>query len=122
MVGFKASRDQKQQAIAWLPSNEHGALPSSPLLTDEPEERGEVKLISWEMPVLVLTTEQAVEVLVAAMDQTTWGPGVIVGTTLTYWATVLRFAGSLVARQQYLPGVVVGRRLARRSSRGGSRC
>ena len=32
--------------------------------------------------------------------------GVIVGKTLTYWATVLRFAGALVARQQYLPGLV----------------
>ena len=102
-----SERRRKQRAIAWLPSNEHGALPSSPLLIEEPEERGEVTLTSWETPSLALTSVQAVAVLVASVDRTTWGPGAIAGKTLDYWATVLRFAGSLVARQQYLPGVVV---------------
>ena len=30
--------------------------------------------------------------------------GVIVGVDLAYWAEVLRFAGSMMARQQFLPG------------------
>ena len=81
-------------------------MPSSPLLTERPAEPGAVTLAPWEVPVLVLTTEQAVAVLVAASDRTTWTPGVIVGKTLSYWAIVLRFAGALVARQQYLPGLV----------------
>lgn len=105
--GLEVSPEQRQRWVAWLPSNEHGALPSSPLLTEQPEEPGAVTLAPWEVPVLVLTTEQAVAVLVAASDRTTWGPGVIVGHTLSYWATVLRFAGALVARQRYLPGLVV---------------
>ena len=96
-------------------------LPSSSLLADEPEEPAEVKLAAWKTPALVLTSEQAVGVLLAVMDRTTCGPGIVVGRTLAYWSSVLRFAGALVARQQYLPGLDVqangdGARL------GGSRC
>jgi hypothetical protein len=105
--GFEPSKEQWQRWVAWLPSNEQGALPSSPLLTERPEDQGAVRVAPWEVPALVLTTEQAVAVLVAGIDRTTWAPGMVVGKTLTYWATVLRFAGALVARQQYLPGVVV---------------
>ncbi len=105
--GFKVSKDQRQQWTAWLPSSEPGALPSSPLLIDLPEEPGEVELAAWKTPALVLTSEQAVAVLLAIFDRTTCAPGVVVGKTLTYWSSVLRFAGALVARQQYLPGLDV---------------
>ncbi len=52
--GSKASKDQRQQWIAWLPTSERGALPSSPLLVEEPEELGEVKLSPWKTPALAL--------------------------------------------------------------------
>ncbi len=104
--GFAPSKEQIQSWVAWLPSNALGALPSSHLLTETPEDQGEVNVAPWEVPALALTTGQAVTVLVAGIERTTWGPGVVVGKSLAYWATVLRFAGALVARQQYLPGVV----------------
>jgi SNF2 family DNA or RNA helicase len=106
--GFKVSRPQRQPLVAWLPSNAQGALPSSPLLAEPSEDQGAVEVAPWEVPALVLTTEQAVAVLIAGVERTTWGPGVVVGGTLAYWATVLRFAGALVARQQYLPGIGEG--------------
>ncbi len=105
--GFKLLKDQSQQWTAWLPSSEHGPLPSSPLLIDLPDEPGEITLRAWKTPALVLTTEQAVAVLLATMDRTTAAPGVVVGKALAYWSNVLRFAGALVARQQYLPGLDV---------------
>ncbi|APW59843.1 DEAD/DEAH box helicase [Paludisphaera borealis] len=104
--GVAFSKQPPRHWVAWLPSNERGALPSSPLLTDGPEDQGAVKIAPWETPALILTTEQAVAVLLAAVDRTTWGPGVVVGKSLNYWATVLRFAGALVARQRYLPGLI----------------
>ena len=105
--GFKLLKDQSQQWTAWLPSSEHGPLPSSPLLADEPDEPGEIKLSAWKTPALVLTTDQAVAVLLTTMDRTTAAPGVVIGKTLAYWSNVLRFAGAPVARQQYLPGLDV---------------
>ena len=105
LAGSKVSKDQRRQWIAWLPSSERGALPSSPLLVEEPEDPGEVKLGPWKTPALALTSDQAVALLLAMMDRTTCGPGVLIGKTLAYWSSVLRFAGALVARQHYLPGL-----------------
>jgi SNF2 family DNA or RNA helicase len=104
--GFTAPKGRREEGwVAWLPSDERGALPSSPLLDDGPVDRGEVRVAPWEVPALGLTAGQAVAVLAACVDRTTWAPGVVVGKTLAYWATVLRLAGVLVARQQYLPGI-----------------
>lgn len=105
--GFALAKDQQQQWIAWLPSDELGALPSSPLLVEQTESRGEVRLAPWEVPAIALTAEQAVSVLMAGGERRTWGPGVVLGKTLAYWSGVLKFAGTLVARQQYLPGIAV---------------
>jgi SNF2 family DNA or RNA helicase len=106
--GFKSAKDQRQRWVAWLPSNEKGVLPSSPLLTEEAEDEGALDIACWEVPVIVLTAEQAITVLAAGIDRATWAPGVVVGKTFAYWATALRFAGALVARQQYLPGITGG--------------
>ena len=103
--GFKVAKSQRQQWTTWLPSSERGALPSSPLLCDEPEEPGQVSLGPWKTPAVVPSDDQGVAALIAVMDCTTCGPGVVVGKSLAYWASVLRFAGALVARQQYLPGL-----------------
>src|SRR5262245_20945216 len=77
--GFEPTKDQRQSWVAWLPSNDQGALPSSPLLTERTEGQGAVGVAPWEVPALALTTEQMVDVLVASTDRTTWGPGVVVG-------------------------------------------
>jgi SNF2 family DNA or RNA helicase len=94
--------------IAWLPSTARGPLPSSPLLCDVPLELepGEAPTLSaWEVTALPLGSEQALAVLLAAADRSTLAPGIIVGKTLEFWGNVLRFAGALVARQQFLPGL-----------------
>jgi hypothetical protein len=106
--GFTVPKERRLSAIAWLPSNDDGALPSSPLLAESPTDPGSIRLAPWEVPAVALTTEQAVELLAACKGRQILGPGVVVGRTLTYWTTVLRFAEALVARQQYLPGVAAG--------------
>ncbi len=109
VTGFNVEKDQRQKWVAWLPSDDQGALPSSQSLMDVPREVGAVRVAPWEVPALLLTPDQAVSVLIASVDRTTWGPGVVLGPTLTYWAQVLRFAGGLVASQRYLPGIAQGR-------------
>jgi SNF2 family DNA or RNA helicase len=92
--------------IAWLPSTAQGALPSSPLLSETPPEpHGAASLLPWEVTALPLATEQAVAVLVAGIGRSTLAAGIVVGKTLEFWGNVLRFAGALVARQQFLPGL-----------------
>jgi SNF2 family DNA or RNA helicase len=48
---------------------------------------------------------EAVNLLCACLGKKVLAPGVIIGDDLAFWAEALRFAGSLVARQQYLPWV-----------------
>jgi SNF2 family DNA or RNA helicase len=55
-----------------------------------------------------LSPDQAITLLSACVGRETLAPGVVVGKTLAFWATALRFAATLVARQQFLPGVELG--------------
>ena len=102
----KLSKDQKQQWTAWLPSNDARGIAVEPAADRRARGAGLKSSLPPGRPrPSSLTSEQAVAILLAAMDRTTCGPGVVVGKTLAYWASVLRFAGALVARQQYLPGL-----------------
>ena len=101
----KPPGDKNRSWLAWLPSNASGALPSSSLLADESSDPGDVQLAPWTIPVLLPTPAQTVDILLACTGRTTWGPGVVIGPTLAYWAEVLRWAGSILARQKYIPGM-----------------
>ncbi len=96
-----------ERLVAWLPSNDAGAIASSPILVPRPEpvEPAKVRLEPWEIPALELSTADCARVLPASLDQVVWRPGVVVGKPLAYWASVFRFACGIVARQQYLPAV-----------------
>lgn len=65
--------------------------------------RGRPKLVEWWADAVILDSRDAIAVLCHAMGERVLAPGVIVGEDLGYMADVMRLAGSLVARQQYLP-------------------
>src|SRR5205085_2916674 len=45
------------------------------------------------------------ELLCYCAGRETLAQGVVVGVDLTFWAQAVRFAGSIVARQSFLPGI-----------------
>jgi SNF2 family DNA or RNA helicase len=55
--------------------------------------------------VTALSPGQSVDFLSTCAGRETLEPGVVVGTTLAFWARALQFAGGLVAREQFLPGL-----------------
>src|SRR5262249_52309226 len=71
-----------------------------PKLGGEGRVRG---LAPWRATVLPLSFGQTIELLGACRGRDTLAPGVIVGKTLAYWTEALFWAGSLVAREQFLP-------------------
>jgi len=91
--------------ILWLPSVKNQPLPSSPLLGPPPESKTPPVLAPWNFTALRLSAEQAVDLLCACVGRDTLGPGVAIGSSLAYWVHVLRFAGALVAREQFLPSL-----------------
>jgi SNF2 family DNA or RNA helicase len=103
--------EDTEAAPIWLPSLNGQPLASSPLIAESPlspdkaASKAAPTLSQWSVTTLPLATVEAVELLALCVNQTTLAPGVLIGSDLAYWATVLRFAGSLVARQQVLPGV-----------------
>jgi SNF2 family DNA or RNA helicase len=93
-----------ESAIAWLPTVTGRPVASSPLIAEPPAADVQPTLAPWRVTVLPLDAARAVDLLCACVGRDTLAPGVVVGKTLAFWTTALRFAGALVARQQFLPG------------------
>ncbi len=92
-------------AVAWLPTRGDVPVPSSPLIAEIPDSSASPVLCPWAVTALPLTSEAAVALLCKTMGEATLAPGLISGPDLAFWARALRFAGALVARQQYLPSL-----------------
>jgi SNF2 family DNA or RNA helicase len=60
----------------------------------------------WNVSTLELEATAALEFLCQCAGKDVLQPGIIAGTDLAYWAAAMRFAGALVARQQFLPDLV----------------
>ncbi len=100
-----AKRGPAPVRYAWLPTCEFGPVPSSPLI-DGTEASGEIVFAPWAVSARILPDGEIVDLLAACSGRQLLAPGRIVGADLAWWCRVLQFAGALVARQSYLPGLV----------------
>ncbi len=103
---FTPARSQPEPAVLWLPTIAGQPLASSPLIAEPPESVAEAAPAPWTITALALTPRQSLDVVAACLDRDTLAAGVMIGPTLAYWATALRLAGALVAREQFLPDLV----------------
>jgi len=92
----------------WLPTRAGQAIPSSPLIAEQSPGRGKIKLRSWIITTYRMEWSEAVDLLCTCSGKKVLAPGVVIGDDLRFWSEAIRFAGSLVARQQYLPSVQTG--------------
>ena len=93
------------RVTAWLPTKAGNPVPSSGLIAEPSASRAKTAIAPWTVPAYRLSTAQSLELLLASTGKRTLAAGVVVGSDLTYWAEALRFAGAIVARQQFLPGL-----------------
>ncbi len=96
-----------REAVAWLPAIDGHPLPSSPLIAVDPTPKGDPVLASWR--VSVVPANQVLLLTCRSKDlagEKVLEPGVVIGDDLFFWAEALRFAGSLVTRQQFLPDLI----------------
>ncbi len=101
-----ATHANSQEALfVWLPTVAGQPIASSPLIAEPPESNEPATLVPWRVTTFRLELSEAVPFLCACMNTETLAPGVIVGRDLAFWAMAVRFAGALVARQQFLPTV-----------------
>jgi SNF2 family DNA or RNA helicase len=90
--------------LLWLPTIKGRPIPSSGTIADVPT-IGSVSLVPWKITALPLPLPQVIDLLCACVGRETLGPGLLIGTTLAFWTHVLRLAGSLVARERFVPSL-----------------
>jgi len=106
-IDFRIEADKTKRATAsfWVPSSKTGPVPSSGVIADVSEMDEERVLKPWLVQIYLLSGLEATELLCSSMGKRTLARGVIVGPDLSFWSEAFRFAGALVARQRYVPGL-----------------
>jgi SNF2 family DNA or RNA helicase len=105
-IALQPAKCQMEQVTAWLPTTAGRAVASSSLIADPPPSGIQLQLVPWRVTAVRLTSEQAVALLCACLGKQTLAAGVVVGPDVAFWTTVMRLAGAMVARQQFLPDLV----------------
>jgi len=106
-LGVPLSARSAAPVAAWLPTVGESPVASSPLIAEPPGGRAKPQLRAWRVQAWSVDADTALDLLGACGDRHTLAPGVVAGPEVAWWAAAARFAGSLVVRQQYLPGLVV---------------
>ncbi len=104
-VGFRPTRRRLKTATAWLPTQSGRPFPSSALIGEAPSGRTQVRLIPWRVEGLILAPAEYYRVLTVYGERARELQGMVSGRDFSFWLEALRFAGSLVARQRYLPNI-----------------
>ena len=97
-------RSEVFTATAWLPTAGNKPVPSSGIIAEVTS--APTKISPWKVEARRLTIQEAIDILHMTYARRTLEDGTIVGEDMAWWAGVLRQAGSMVARQQYLPDTV----------------
>src|SRR5262245_37429405 len=103
-----SDRARAETLTAWLPSAAGSPLASSRLIAEPPSASTSLELTPWTVSAVRLSPDIAIDLLCSAAGRDTLAPGLVVGRALAYWSQILRFAGALVARQHFLPGLRQG--------------
>lgn len=98
-------RKEAEKINVWMPTIGGNPIPSSSLIAEIPDSKAELSLAPWTVNAYSLEAEETLVLLCACMGKRVLAPGIISGSDLLWWADALKFAGSLVAGQKYLPGV-----------------
>jgi SNF2 family DNA or RNA helicase len=96
------ARDTREATI-WLPGANGRPAASSPLIAEPVKSKAKATIDAWTVTTLPMTTAGATDLLCRIAGRGTLASGVIAGSDLAFWAVAMRFAGTLVSRQQFLP-------------------
>ena len=93
------------KALFWIPTKSKNPIPSSKIIANLPESKVKARVRPWRISARKLSISEAVDLLHRVRGQKTIAPGIIIGTDLACWSDALSLASSMVARQQFLPGL-----------------
>ena len=105
LPGFRSPLRKSEARLLWLPTVANVPVASTPLVALWPDDLTRAELCAWQVTGVALSPARSLDFLSACVGRETMEPSVVIGTTLAFWATALRFAGGLTAREQFLPGL-----------------
>ena len=97
--------DAKAEATVWLPSRGNNPMPSEALADPALKSRAKPRIKPWRVPILRLSSGQAIELLQRCQHGRVLAPGIVLSHDVAYWRHVMLFAANLTTRQQFLPNV-----------------
>lgn len=100
-------RKSTEEMLVWLPTSGNHPIASSPLLSKNPVANKNVELRPWKVTAMALPMESTIGFLAAFVDKELLSSGIMAGPDLSFWTRTTRFAGALIARQEYLPSLFV---------------
>ncbi|MFB3785572.1 MAG: DEAD/DEAH box helicase [bacterium] len=100
-----AVRPPDRTVFAWLPANGMNPVPSSPVIDEEFSAKGKPQLAPWPVSAARAPANEILPFLCQCQGKDLLAPGVLIGKDLAYWAGLSRYAGSLAARQKFLPSL-----------------
>jgi superfamily II DNA or RNA helicase len=104
-LDFGRGSPTTERLVAWLPTGAGAPFPSSPLVAEVAVDPGRARVAPWRVTGLVLSGAESVQLLSSCVGRETLANGVAVSKDLAFWTVALRFAGALVARNRFLPGM-----------------
>ena len=106
-IGISAETDTNiQPFLVWLPTAGGYPFASSTLIAKNPTVGPSIEIRPWQASMVALAPGTMLDLLCLCHSDNLLAPGIMAGADLLFWGTALRLAGSLVSRQQYLPGLV----------------
>ncbi len=104
-IAPKDAAGTEVEATVWLPSQGNSPIPSEALAGPALKSRAKLRIKPWRVPILRLSSGQAIKLLQRCQDGRVLAPGMALSPDVTYWRHVMLFAANLTARQQFLPNV-----------------
>jgi SNF2 Helicase protein/SNF2-related domain len=107
VAGLRLSKRDTEISAIWVPTMNGQPVASSPLIAELSTSFDKAALKPWAVTIIPLRPVEGLDLLSACVGRETLGQGAIIGRDLAFWASAMRFAGALVARQQFLPGIQI---------------
>lgn len=96
---------KEQWAVAWLPSDERGPIPSSSVIGPRSGRQAQ-RLAPWAVSTVAVNPRGLASLFLGYGRGEKVSPEWRLGEDLEFWRKAWELAGSMVVRQQYLPAVL----------------
>jgi len=97
---------ESEEIVIWIPTAGNKPLSSSPMIMEAVYQSTHLKLSPWKVEAVHIGLENTISFLSACLNKDILKSGLVLGADLNYWTLAVRFAGALVARQEYLPDLI----------------